>query len=170
MFGVKNKAFAKGLFVCLFVCVFVCLFVRVFVCLFVGLFVCLFVVCVACGAWRALEEGGGRREWKYDSAHMCARMHASVCACPCPCAPARTRRSRRGVDCVVAPRSLLTPQLQAACPQQNRLLSLLCGELFACTRCGHSTALVRLSTRGGTRTRNLLLRREAPYPLGHTSI
>ena len=25
------------------------------------------------------------------------------------------------------------------------------------------------STRGGTRTRNLLLRREAPYPLGHTS-
>ena len=23
-------------------------------------------------------------------------------------------------------------------------------------------------TRGGTRTRNLLLRREAPYPLGHT--
>ena len=24
-------------------------------------------------------------------------------------------------------------------------------------------------TRGGTRTRNLLLRREAPYPLGHTS-
>ena len=26
-----------------------------------------------------------------------------------------------------------------------------------------------VSTRGGTRTRNLLLRREAPYPLGHTS-
>ena len=25
------------------------------------------------------------------------------------------------------------------------------------------------NTRGGTRTRNLLLRREAPYPLGHTS-
>ena len=25
-------------------------------------------------------------------------------------------------------------------------------------------------TRGGTRTRNLLLRREAPYPLGHTSL
>ena len=25
-------------------------------------------------------------------------------------------------------------------------------------------------TRGGTRTRNLLLRREAPYPLGHTSV
>ena len=25
------------------------------------------------------------------------------------------------------------------------------------------------STHGGTRTRNLLLRREAPYPLGHTS-
>ena len=25
------------------------------------------------------------------------------------------------------------------------------------------------TTRGGTRTRNLLLRREAPYPLGHTS-
>ena len=26
-----------------------------------------------------------------------------------------------------------------------------------------------VNTRGGTRTRNLLLRREAPYPLGHTS-
>ena len=26
------------------------------------------------------------------------------------------------------------------------------------------------NTRGGTQTRNLLLRREAPYPLGHTSI
>ena len=25
-------------------------------------------------------------------------------------------------------------------------------------------------TRGGTRTRNLLLKREAPYPLGHTSL
>ena len=155
----------------MFVCVFVCLFVCSCVCLFVCWLVCLFVCCV-CGVWcvACVGGGGGRREWKYDSAHMCARMHASVCACPCPCAPARTRRSRRGVDCVVAPRSLLTPQLQAACPQQNRLLSLLCGELFACTRCGHSTALVRLSTRGGTRTRNLLLRREAPYPLGHTSI
>ena len=29
--------------------------------------------------------------------------------------------------------------------------------------------VTKLSTRGGTRTRNLLLRREAPYPLGHTS-
>ena len=29
--------------------------------------------------------------------------------------------------------------------------------------------LIRAYTRGGTRTRNLLLRREAPYPLGHTS-
>ena len=28
----------------------------------------------------------------------------------------------------------------------------------------------RQSTRGGTRTHNLLLRREAPYPLGHTSL
>ena len=28
----------------------------------------------------------------------------------------------------------------------------------------------RQSTRGGTRTHNLLLRREAPYPLGHTSV
>ena len=26
------------------------------------------------------------------------------------------------------------------------------------------------NTRGGTRTHNLLLRREAPYPLGHTSM
>ena len=26
------------------------------------------------------------------------------------------------------------------------------------------------NTRGGTRTHNLLLRREAPYPLGHTSV
>ena len=31
-----------------------------------------------------------------------------------------------------------------------------------------SGALHRSDTRGGTRTRNLLLRREAPYPLGHT--
>ena len=28
---------------------------------------------------------------------------------------------------------------------------------------------IHQNTRGGTRTRNLLLRREAPYPLGHTS-
>ena len=28
---------------------------------------------------------------------------------------------------------------------------------------------VKMNTRGGTRTRNLLLRREAPYPVGHTS-
>ena len=27
-----------------------------------------------------------------------------------------------------------------------------------------------VNTRGGTRTHNLLLRREAPYPLGHTSM
>ena len=32
-----------------------------------------------------------------------------------------------------------------------------------------SEAGPRSHTRGGTRTRNLLLRREAPYPLGHTS-
>ena len=33
----------------------------------------------------------------------------------------------------------------------------------------HVEAGIWASTRGGTRTRNLLLRREAPYPLGHTS-
>ena len=35
-------------------------------------------------------------------------------------------------------------------------------------RCKVSNA--NLETRGGTRTHNLLLRREAPYPLGHTSM
>ena len=40
-----------------------------------------------------------------------------------------------------------------------------------CFHTAHVCAEGRLSkvTRGGTRTRNLLLRREAPYPLGYTS-
>ena len=41
--------------------------------------------------------------------------------------------------------------------------------MYAKTRCMCAGGHVSKVTRGGTRTRNLLLRREAPYPLGHTS-
>ena len=41
--------------------------------------------------------------------------------------------------------------------------------LCACVCVAAACAKVGKHTRGGTRTRNLLLRREAPYPLGHTS-
>jgi hypothetical protein len=38
-------------------------------------------------------------------------------------------------------------------------------------RLGHTrSAVARVYTRGGTRTHNLLLRGEAPYPLGHTGV
>ena len=38
-------------------------------------------------------------------------------------------------------------------------------------RLGHTrSAVARAYTRGGTRTHNLLLRGEAPYPLGHTGV
>ena len=42
--------------------------------------------------------------------------------------------------------------------------------MYAKTRCMCAGGHVSKVTRGGTRTRNLLLRREAPYPLGHTSL
>ena len=52
----------------------------------------------------------------------------------------------------------------------------ICRLLAACVACRPWTpaahqewSATRQYTRGGTRTRNLLLRREAPYPLGHTS-
>ena len=41
--------------------------------------------------------------------------------------------------------------------------------MYAKTRCMCAEGRLSKVTRGGTRTRNLLLRREAPYPLGHTS-
>ena len=37
------------------------------------------------------------------------------------------------------------------------------------SRAAAARPMSQSDTRGGTRTRNLLLRREAPYPLGHTS-
>ena len=40
---------------------------------------------------------------------------------------------------------------------------------FSSWRKGQSRFHTSNNTRGGTRTHNLLLRREAPYPLGHTS-
>lgn len=43
-----------------------------------------------------------------------------------------------------------------------------CGSLLA-MRCERPLRISNIITRDGTRTRNLLLRREAPYPLGHTS-
>ena len=45
----------------------------------------------------------------------------------------------------------------------SRQKSGLSANAFISGHCRHG------DTRGGTRTRNLLLRREAPYPLGHTS-
>ena len=61
-------------------------------------------------------------------------------------------------------------------PPRSSLLPLasLSPPLLGVVRLPHGNALAgghcaTKHTRGGTRTRNLLLRREAPYPLGHTS-
>ena len=44
----------------------------------------------------------------------------------------------------------------------------VCRQLRCCVRAAEVCGTH--NTRGGTRTRNLLLRREAPYPLGHTNV
>ena len=52
------------------------------------------------------------------------------------------------------------------------MVSLACVKALCASRKRHRAlpSVVNVhSTRDGTRTRNLLLRREAPYPLGHTS-
>ena len=50
-------------------------------------------------------------------------------------------------------------------PWAQKAIGLVEESLYAAA----AGAMSKLHTRGGTRTRNLLLRREAPYPLGHTS-
>ena len=74
-------------------------------------------------------------------------------------------------DCLAGAKSIKPHKLFAECRHTSR--SFLCAHpnLTCDTLRSSSPTLSNqgLSTRGGTRTRNLLLRGEAPYPLGHTS-
>ena len=56
-------------------------------------------------------------------------------------------------------------------PRNEAMLPSICKQvrIFSSWQNGRRSFHTSNNTRGGTRTHNLLLRREAPYPLGHTS-
>ena len=65
----------------------------------------------------------------------------------------------------------IAPQLKKACPGDSPMQmsgTNSCKTIVGFI-CFQTLLNINKSTRDGTRTRNLLLRREAPYPLGHTS-
>ena len=69
----------------------------------------------------------------------------------------------------VHPAQLKLESPRLSCPKLQSVTRSTGAVLPAEVNTPFSRGSITRSTRGGTRTHNLLLRREAPYPLGHTS-
>ena len=69
----------------------------------------------------------------------------------------------------VHPTQLKLESPRLSCPKLQSVTRSTGAVLPAEVNTPFSRGSITRSTRGGTRTHNLLLRREAPYPLGHTS-